>query len=55
MRNGNPRRNVIFFRGIDGSYRTYEEWKREQTGGMLVGLMSSYRTYEEWKQLNRLW
>jgi len=48
MRNGNPRRNVIFFRGI-GSYRTYEEWKLVwQAQGPTLNA-GSYRTYEEWK------
>ena len=34
----------------DGSYRTYEEWKRNRMNQICKGIVSrSYRTYEEWK------
>jgi len=32
-----------------GSYRTYEEWKREQRHTGRKDRKGSYRTYEEWK------
>jgi len=40
---------------IEGSYRTYEEWKRsiQQIGNALTN--SSYRTYEEWKHAPHWW
>jgi len=32
-----------------GSYRTYEEWKRPIAQSLNMSLERSYRTYEEWK------
>jgi len=33
-----------------GSYRTYEEWKRNTVSFMCASCTGSYRTYEEWKR-----
>jgi len=33
-----------------GSYRTYEEWKLNNTARFGITTACSYRTYEEWKQ-----
>jgi len=35
--------------GIDGSYRTYEEWKLAISSLPAFTAVRSYRTYEEWK------
>jgi len=35
----------------NGSYRTYEEWKRRAPLEVLEVFESSYRTYEEWKHI----
>ena len=35
---------------VQGSYRTYEEWKHAVPGVSSVTERGSYRTYEEWKR-----
>mgnify|MGYP001367771170 FL=1 len=49
MRNGNTIHNKPFAVPFQGSYRTYEEWKRCICEEVRSVYQSSYRTYEEWK------
>jgi len=51
MRNGNTIHNKPFAVPFQGSYRTYEEWKRWMKKIYVNSMsMCSYRTYEEWKR-----
>jgi len=52
MRNGNIVNDVKEV-DVNGSYRTYEEWKLELSERTTKSFRSSYRTYEEWKQRSR--
>ncbi len=49
MRNGNSDIIDDPFMEIEGSYPTYEEWKRELLTKIDENLIGSYPTYEEWK------
>jgi len=50
MRNGNIDIQMHSERTNNGSYRTYEEWKRGEINETLQEGLGSYRTYEEWKR-----
>jgi len=52
MRNGNSVADIIISLLLNGSYRTYEEWKRDWVSQEDVDAFCSYRTYEEWKLLD---
>jgi len=48
MRNGNVKTKIIKLVKFR-SYRTYEEWKQNNTREYYPRALCSYRTYEEWK------
>ena len=51
MRNGNRDILNAMIKALNGSYRTYEEWKPRCPRALWLCSYRSYRTYEEWKQV----